>query len=278
MDGLDNMSEQEKLKAENDFLKMKMMLENGAQFENNQELNDISASLENSFLKNVMAFEKQFEKRTTTTVFDKIGQPDQFAPAENLTDNEIAAAWVKLQKHMRKHGVELSVISPKVTVRELYRFTTEELFEYEIDDIDMPDMISGFVYDEFYPDYEMENTNAAIDDCIKLLLKKPLLEYVPQLAKNNLHLNNHSALADKQFKEIINQFKEAYDKINLTNINASSCTIEETTCTVTGSYAAIMQIDRDEIHFNNTWKVLFHYDDEDGYWYINGVFIDGIAF
>ena len=33
MEEFENMSEEEKLKAENDFIKMKMMLERGAEFE-----------------------------------------------------------------------------------------------------------------------------------------------------------------------------------------------------------------------------------------------------
>ena len=56
------MNEEENLRTENEFLKMKLMLEHGGQFgELDEDGNtDLPPEIENEFLNSVMAFEKQF--------------------------------------------------------------------------------------------------------------------------------------------------------------------------------------------------------------------------
>ncbi len=74
MENFNHLEGDEKLKAENEFLKMKLMLENGAKFEMSEE-NELPAGVENEFLSNMAAFEKQFAEHKTIKVFDKIGRP-----------------------------------------------------------------------------------------------------------------------------------------------------------------------------------------------------------
>jgi len=277
MEDFENMNEEERLKAENDFLKMKMMLERGAEFERTEEGNELPADIENQFLRNIMEFEKQFDQRKVTTVYDKIGKPAQFKPVNEIPDEAMEDAWNALHDYLQQHGVDLSVSSPKVTARELYRFTTEELFEHEIDDINMPGMISGFIYDEFYPDYEYDNTRYALDDCIKLILKKDTVDYMPNLSKR-ITLNDHKELKEEAFKSLINQFKAAFDDIVLHEAEAEGCTIEETTCTVKGKYSASGFISSDKLDWTGEWTVIFHFDDDMGYWEIVTVLIQNINF
>ncbi|CAN5615129.1 hypothetical protein BH10BAC2_BH10BAC2_06270 [soil metagenome] len=277
MEEFENMGEEEKLKAENDFLKMKMMLERGTEFEKTEEGNELPADIENQFLRNIMEFEKQFDQHKVTTVYDKIGNPTQFKAVDKIPDAEIEDAWIELHNYMLEHGVELTATSPKVTARELYRFTLEELFDHQTDDIEMPGMISGFIYDEFYPDYEYDNTRYALDDCIKLILEKEQVDYMPNLSKK-ITLNNHNDLNEEHFKDIINQFKDAFDDIVLHSVEATGCTIEETTCTVKGTYSATGFISKDKLEWNDKWTVIFNFDDDLGYWEIVTVLIQNINF
>jgi hypothetical protein len=131
------LNQEEQLKAENDFLKMKLMLERGGYF-GGDENSELPPEIENQFLNHVMAFEKQFEERKTIKVFDKIGAPLHFKPVKEIPDNDIEEAWSELRHHMNEHGIDLDVCSPNISARELYRFTTEELFEHETDDMNLP--------------------------------------------------------------------------------------------------------------------------------------------
>lgn len=276
MDDLENMSEEEKLKAENEFLKMKMMLERGAEFEKTEAGNELPADIENQFLRNIMEFEKQFDQHKITTVYDKIGRPTQFKPVNEIPDTEIENAWTELYSYMLDNGIDLTATNPKVTPRELYRFATEELFEHQTDDINIPGMISGFIYDEFYPDYEYENSNLAID-YIQSVFSKDHLDHMQGLAKK-ITINNLKDLTQENFKAIINQFKDAFDDIVLHTADANSCTIEETTCTVNGTYSATGFISNDKIDWNDQWTIIFHFDDDLGYWEIVTVLIQNINF
>ncbi|HMD00913.1 MAG TPA: hypothetical protein VKH37_12205, partial [Ferruginibacter sp.] len=135
-ESVNNPSNDDELKIENDFLKMKLMLEQGAQFGDHYGTSEgLPADIENQFLKNIIEFEKQFAEQKRIKVFEKIGKPSQFRPVNEVPDEEITQAWEGLHDYLREHSIELGVCSPNISSRELYRFTIEELFEYEMDDM-----------------------------------------------------------------------------------------------------------------------------------------------
>lgn len=271
----DNLSEEEKLKAENDFLKMKIMLEHGGDFGAPETQNaELSPAIENAFLNNIIEFEKQFQQRKTTTVYKKIGEPKQFKPVSEIPDDEIENEWNKLSGYMQQYGVDLSACSPKVTAKELYRFTTEELFKHEMDDMNIPGMMSGFIYDEFYPDYEYDNTCYAVDDCIKPILRKEPLEFLMWFAKENIQLNTHKNLTEEQLKEIVNSFKNKFDDVELKEIENVSCDLKKDNCKVTGTYETILTFDNTPVSVKGNWLVEFILHND--YWSILNVQIEGI--
>src|SRR5687767_12518157 len=130
------LNDEERLKVVNEFLKMKLMLERGGQFGSNENKESpLSPEIENQFLNNIMAFEKQFEEHKTIKVFDKIGRPQHFKAVAEISDEEMPGAWGELSEHLNAHGVDMAVCSTNISVIELYRFTTEELFLHEMDDM-----------------------------------------------------------------------------------------------------------------------------------------------
>ena len=262
MDNSKNLPEEEKLKAENDFLKMKIMLEHGADFYTpDKKIQSFNPEIENEFLNNIIEFEKQFHLRKTISIYDKIGKPQQFKPVSEITDDDIEEEWNMLLEYMQQYGVDLSASSPKVTARELYRFTTEELFKHETDDINIPGMMSGFIYDEFYPDYEYDNTRYATDDCIGPILSKKPLEFTPWYAKENIQLNTHTGLTNDELKEIVNKFKNKFDNIELKETGNISCDLQKENCTITGTHETVLIFDDMPVEVNGNWLVDFVWDD-----------------
>lgn len=141
------------LRAENDFLKMKLMLENGARFGGSP---DIDPALENIFLNNIIQFEKQFNEKKFIKVFDKLGKP-VITPLELIDEAEIDEHWQSLNKLMLHNGIQLNAASKKVTARELYHFSTEILFNEEIEEFDIPNLVSCFLYEDFFEGGEEED-------------------------------------------------------------------------------------------------------------------------
>ena len=273
---LDHTGDNENLKEENDFLKMKMMLEHGAVLEMGNS-SELPAEIENEFLKNVMEFEKQWAEQKEITVFEKIGKPGHFKPVNEIAEEDVDMAWNELSNYMAEHGVDLSACSPNVTNRELYRFTVEELFIEEIADINVPGMMSCFIYDEYYPDHVYDNTRHAKEDCIEVIFKKDSLSFTPWFARDNITLNHKTGLTQSELKESINRFKDIFDDIVLTEVKTDSCRIEDTHCTVKGFYKSVLVCGKSENQIEGNWMVEYFLD-ELGYWEMINVQIEGVEF
>ncbi|HRO44638.1 hypothetical protein [Agriterribacter sp.] len=234
--------------------------------------------IENEFLHYIQAFEKQSQNPKYIKVFDKIERPVHFKPVSEIPDDEIEEAWETLHGYLQQYQISLDVCSANITVRELYRFTTEELFEHEMNDMDIPGMMHGFIYDEFYPDHAYDNTNYAVDNCIAYLLQKSPFDYMPCFRSKNLRLNNHYPLSKDAFKLLANRFKEAYDTLDDAEIGGETCTINGNTCIVKGNYAVTASLQNDPIYLKGSWGVHFELDTTLDCWYLWNVQVEGISF
>ena len=268
----------ENIKNENDFLKMKLMLENGAEFGNMQTEKDLPAGVENEFLNYIMAYEKQAVEKKVIKVFDRLERPAYFKHVDEIPDDEIDIAWDELDNYLNKYNIDLAVCSPNISNRELYRFTTEELFDYEMNDINIPGGMTCFTYDEFYPDHIYDNTRYATDDCIKQILEKDPVTFLPWILKENLRLNNYFPVTEEKYKELINRFKEVYEDIQLNDLTNIDCVIDDTNCQVKGNYDVTLVLPLEEIIVKGKWIVEFKFDEDFGFWEIHHVQIEGINF
>ncbi len=267
---LDDLNRHEELRAENDFLKMKMMLEHGAKFGNSEEL---PPELENDFLKHVIEFERQFELAGRIKVFAKIGSPSHFLPVKEIPDHEIEKAWFSLYEYMQQHGIELGVCSPNVSARELYRFSTEELFDIETDNVSAPGLVTWFIYDEFHPDHAYENTRIAVDECISYILSKD--QYHDHRFANTIRFNNHKELSRPELKFLISKFRNEYDQIVPVQLQAKDCKINADKCVVAGTYEVVLMVRERSSVKNGNWSVGFVFNKEQGQWFITNIQIWG---
>ncbi|MBS1748839.1 MAG: hypothetical protein JST63_02930 [Bacteroidetes bacterium] len=278
-DDFSHLSEQERLKTENDFLKMKLMLEHGAKFsENENDQPPLPADLENDFLNYVMAFEEQSKNPKYIKVFDRIGRPGFFKPVAEVPDTAIDTEWEKLQDHLYKYHIILDVCSPNISVRELYRFTTEELFNYDMNDMNVPGMMTNFIYDEFHPDAVYDNSRMATNDCIEQILNEMALEFTSFYCEDHLRLNNHFPLTIEQFKGLVQNFKSCYSNLRILKVACVDCTVRNTDSVATGSYSIEASTGMEIITLSGTWEVGMTLNEKFGGWYISTVRIAGIDF
>lgn len=278
MHSFDNLNKDEALKAENEFMKMKMMLEKGAEFYSNDDAGMLPSEVENAFLKNIMEFERQFDEHKLIKVFDKIGRPTHFKPVTEIDDNSIDTAWENLAAHLADHGISLSACSPNVTSRELYRFTTEELFNFEMNDMNIPGMVHGYIYDEFHPDPIYETTRIAVEECMEDIFRKKPMDWMPHYKSQDLQLNDLHPLNEEQFKTWINAFKNAYEDFIETEISDVECAVNQRISTVKGRYQTKAVIPGEIVSLSGTWTVQLELDEELGYWYVFNVQIEGVKF
>jgi hypothetical protein len=271
-------NEEERLRDENAFLKMKLMLEHGANLSESKDP-ELPLVVENLFLKSVEEFERKSRGAKPVRIFDKIGRPDKFPPPAEVSDEAINRAWKELRQYLNKYGIDLEVCSPNVSIRELYRFTIEELFQYETDDMIMPGWMTHFIYDEFHPDPVYDNSRIA-DHVLRMIFRKELFveDDMLHFRSCNLEFNNYSAISADEFRQLINRFKDCFDDLLLTGKNEVSCTVNDIQCTTKGTYQAEALLTKEKQFFSGSWEMCFEKDEENGYWYINRIRVEDISF
>lgn len=273
----EKLSKEEELRAENDFLKMKLMLERGAQFGTVDSKAELPAEVENEFLKYISEFEKQADSSVRVKIFDKIDRPAHFKPVSQISDENIEEAWKELSEYLERYGISLDVCSPNVTNRELYRFAVEELFEYETCDIKIPGMVQGFIYDEFYPDTAYDNTVMATQTISSIFRARPI-EWLVHFRANKISLNQHLELSEEEVKYLINRFKKAYDDIQINKVEDHECMVFEDKCVVKGIYDAVGILSNEQIPLVGEWKIQLFKNEIAGYWDICQLEITGVDF
>ena len=263
------------LRVENDFLKMKLMLEHGATFHSGPGSSGMDPVTEHAFLQQIIAFEEKSRDARVMTVFEKIGKPADIRKIDDLKEGEIPSALTAFQERLFRHGIHLTALSPHITPREIYRFMTEEFMEVEMTDYETPG-IYCFVYDEFHPDPYYDNECTALDYCIRLILQKDNLLYVFPPGEP-VRLNDHEGLSDPEFRDLINRFKGRYRDIAGLSAEAVKTAIKDDRCRVTGTHVTGLCTD-DQCHIiRGQWLVEFKRNDE-GEWLICNIQIEGIQF
>jgi len=263
-----------KLRRKNEVLKKKITEISGEEMVCISE--GVSEGLENQFLQNVLAFETQHKKKKRIKIIEKIGNPGDFKPVNEIPENKIEREWLKLYNCMYEKGIDLQVCSPNVNARELYRFTTEELFKMKTDDISVPGMMTCFIYDEFYPDHRYDNQHMVVDYCIKnFFCKKEIFEFH---FNRTVTVNNYEKLSWIEFQRLINGYRSGFEKTKNLEIKVNSSIVENNYGEVSGSYKVlfIKKQQCEEEHGN--WTVELYFSKKFGYWLINNIQIEGIQF
>ena len=158
---------------------------------------------------------------------------------------------------------------------EFYRFITEELFEFEMDDTGETDWVTAFSYDSFHPDLLYESETIAIDECIRMMLQKENVEFWDYFEDENIRLNDHFPISIEKFSEHVSNFKDSYEDISLMDISTSSCTQVGEECKVTGTFSLQLSLLHEKVIKNGKWLVVLT-TEENNYCCINRVEIEGI--
>ena len=272
-----NLDPLEALRAENDFMKMKLMLEHGADFQYSEGATALSPETEHEFLNYIMDFEQQETRAVERTVFEVLGSPQQFPVAGDIAEDKIRELLQALLSYMKERGIELTVFSPNVKPFELYRFITEELFRHRMLHMDMPGMATCFIYDEFHPDHPYENSRTAMNECIREIFNGNDLQWTFQY-EQVIQLNDHTDLSLESFRRKINGFKQRYEHIEPINIELLDCTLSEDSCLVTGKYEVCLTTPAEHWLKTGLWSVRFRYWEELDIWMITNIQIEGIEF
>ena len=141
----------ENKRMENELLHLKLKAELGVEAHISE---NTPPSIENIFLKNMLAFEAGLAEAEQIRIFELIAEPD-FIPEAKLDDLSLEAAYNKLMDLMNRKQIALDFLG-SYDCRMKYKFITEELFEEKVMNMALPGMIMHFIYEEFHPNHKLD--------------------------------------------------------------------------------------------------------------------------
>jgi len=205
------------LQFENEFLKLKLAAESGAQL----STSNLPPKVENDFLKYIIAFEEAAREKKVIKFFDKIQRPNFTL---DINDNELPVELDRLLNHLEAHHISVTSICG-ISDRELYRFIVEDLFEEIINDVPpFEGSFSCFTYEDFYPNHPYDIQNR-LEDFLQVLIKKDVT-YYNWVFSSEFKSINEVKLNEQEVKDYLNQFFNQYNYISIPIIEAKNLTIE----------------------------------------------------
>ncbi len=145
--------EEEQLRIENEILRLKLKAELGGEIEGMDGTENLPPEIENLFLKNILSFEHQYEQVSSTTIYQIIQEPT-FVKGEDLNDDELVIAFERINQILDNNHIAVDYRGD-YSIREKYRFITEDLFKHETKLVHIDGMTTHYSYEEFYPNHKL---------------------------------------------------------------------------------------------------------------------------
>ncbi len=244
------------LRQENEFIKMKMMLERGAYFGTPEGSNVLDPSIENEFLKHIEQFEAAHENSKKIKLFDYLGRPEFPAP-DTIPADRIEEELDKLISFLNERDVSMTTLCP-VEPAVLYRFIIEEFFETEKDDVHIEGMMSCYTYEDFHPNEEYSLGESTLDFLSDLL-------YIEED-----YYTNHIAddFADKQK---LQDFRESFASFSRPEVEISQVEIADNQAKVKAnvSFTGVSDGSARQQLFAGECLLSFVHHNE--YWYVSDI-------
>ncbi len=159
---------EEDIQFEREFNKLKLSAEYGAPFPEKKKEELPSDETEADFLTRMRELEDAIQNPDKTKIIELLGFPN-FPKVENLSDAEVSAALELATTALGNKNIVLDVIYPTPD-REIYRFITQELLQFEGGGAGAGGMTRHLIYEEHYPNHT-EDIKADITDVLHFICR-----------------------------------------------------------------------------------------------------------
>ena len=245
------------IEEENKFKKLKLSIEHGASYFGKGNAN-LPPEIEGQFLDYISNFENAYQNAKPISVFEKIGSPE-FKLEATLSDDEINVELERIMDIMGQNGLALDVLGDYENENRLiYNFITEELFSYEIDDMNVPGMVTNFIYEEFHPNHEYD-LKRDTEDFLRMFFN----------IEDDFYNNYHSE--DTSNHIVLNNFRSLFQEFEMTYFDFNEITFDEQDAIVRFKidFWAKNDAKDSKISYSGEGNITFKF--EYGYWYLREV-------
>lgn len=262
--------QKDKFKAENGLLRLKLELEHGMK---HSETSSLSPEVESQWLSYIYNFEQRHREAKKIKVYEVVGSP-RFKAADELLPEEVPEALKQMLSLMEAKGVMLDCSCPYDDGL-IYKFITEELFDYEMDDITVDGMVHHFIYEEFHPNYSHDLQRYATEFTKNLLLRKWNPEFDTHALSHTVSYKGKE-YSEKDISSIILAFQEGRSfELEKLEIQKVSFDIEKGAGEVLASLGYHSHAGQNRWFHQGIASYAFAF--EYGYWYLSGFQIPGFG-
>ncbi len=242
--------EEEALRIENEFLKLKIMAEQGAKDVVVFPGMEVDPEFENDWLKFKASMDNEVSDIEDIPIYDFIGRPD-FLHEKELNDEQIITELDRLEELLFEKNIIYSVLS-RIEARTLYKFVTEVLFQHPI--LNMPDSEIGthYFYEDFNP-YNEFDSRIKCEEFINIFFSDDFDSHFRDRSKEEIQ--NFSALCE--FHDAIKEFRNLEFDIFNDTINSGQCIRKATI-----SFDAMSSTGTEPIHYSGEATFELEYDNE----------------
>jgi len=260
--------ENENLRIENELLRIKLAAQYGEAFQMDSNAG-LPPEIENQFLKNILAFEENYESVELTTVYEKIGKPS-YKSIDDLSPSEISEELNRIKAIMEAHHIVLDFCDGPYPDEEIYKFITQELFTHEIDSVPLLGMNWNFIYEEFHPNNRAEITKNT-HQFLEHWLNRNFNEYSSELDYDMVTGDGKQIKRAELYKKM-SPFFDSFERFENDGYNVDMIDVQEQEdgramgfSEGMYKYDAIME-NGESIHFEGPYKLYMRR--EDNYWSI----------
>ncbi len=270
MESEDKLTSEEELRAENELLRLKLQLDHGMQHSDSSML---TPETENQWLNHIYNFEQQYQNSQQVKVYDFVGRP-AFSKLADLSGKDVSKALKDILSTMERKGIVLDC-SCEYEDAVIYKFITEELFEYEMDNMSIEGMTHHFTYEEFHPNHNNDLRRQAKEFIESLLHRKWNAEFDNFQVSSEIAVNGKDYSAEG-FSSVIITFQEGRTfHLHKFEVSRVGFNLEKGSAEVQGSLAYYANTNLTKSLFEGTMEIIFQY--EFGYWSIRGFRIPGFG-
>lgn len=265
----------ERMRAENEYMRLKLMAERGAQIHLSEGDSPALTAEHNRFLRTVLAFEEENGQFYTVPFGQVYAIQSEFCPEQDVPDDMMEAAWGKMEAWLLKMGVVVVAKSPRVRPADLYRFVREELVELPILTPTPSGTLMCFFYDDFHPDPEHQACCFAVHAGIVPILAGTTFPPPERFYEPALELSGKRCGSAAEFEQRVQAFRELFDDIAPQTLRAFAADVQETEASFRGDLDATAHTRTETISLRTGWEVKLLRQHPQDQWMIRSVNFDG---
>lgn len=203
------MTAEEELYMENQMLKMDLEHMGGNPiFLNDDEIMPkLPLNVENFFLRNIKYYESKIKDAELVTIYELLGKPKIKKLDEIKSEADLLKQFLHIDGLLKQKQIVVEFFG-KYSLEICYSFIVDEIMQKKVPNVIIPNVITDFIYEKFYPNHKFEINNK-VDLFIQLAFNpdKEFQVLEEMMQKLDTFIFNNKSVAVDEFLGYLNVYR-----------------------------------------------------------------------